>query len=586
MSTKEKILESALTLFSRNGYSGTSVEQIAGRVGIKAPSLYKHFKGKADILNNLIDLVNERYDELFGSAENIGEIPDSIEEFIEDAMKRIDFTMHDPIVIKMRKMIVQEQFRNEKFAETTTKHQLYGIQRMYAVILKKLMDKGILKKDDPELMAMEITAPVVLYLAQVDRQPKAEKSAIKNIERHLRHFCDTYKENHAKEKTTLTFTGDIGFDHFMAEKWTDPELVSKDILDVFHGSDHVILNVEGPLIDKDDATLVSAKEMRLMHTIDPASVPFLKSLGDIWNLCNNHIMDAGSEGLKSSMEKAKSLGIPTLGVGMDLAQAAKPVILDEAGGIGLFAVGYQRGCKPAGPDKAGCLNWADFDTIQKTIDEIKSKCRWCILVSHGGEEFTSLPSPYTRDRYLKYLEMGVDIIVCHHPHVPMNYELVGDKAIFYSLGNFIFDTNYQRAQYNTEKGIVLSLTLTEKGFDFTAHGITIDRDKEHVVASELPLIFENVGADEYELLAPLSAKAFVEANKKQQIFLYPDQYKNADEAKWKENFMNPKRSGRVEGEALDFQIICPFAETADEGAWKESKLENVKKYILDQLSDK
>ena len=126
MSTKEKILESALTLFSRNGYSGTSVEQIAGRVGIKAPSLYKHFKGKADILNNLIDLVNERYDELFGSAENIGEIPDSIEEFIEDAMKRIDFTMHDPIVIKMRKMIVQEQFRNEKFAETTTKHQLYG----------------------------------------------------------------------------------------------------------------------------------------------------------------------------------------------------------------------------------------------------------------------------------------------------------------------------------------------------------------------------------------------------------------------------------------------------------------------------
>ena len=80
-----------------------------------------------------------------------------------------------------------------------------------------------------------------------------------------------------KEKTTLTFTGDIGFDHFMAEKWTDTELVSKDILDIFHESDHVILNVEGPLIGKDDATLVSAREMRLMHTIDPASVPFLQS---------------------------------------------------------------------------------------------------------------------------------------------------------------------------------------------------------------------------------------------------------------------------------------------------------------------
>ena len=55
MSTKERILDAALTLFAENGYNGTSVEQIAGIVGIKAPSLYKHYKGKEDILNALID---------------------------------------------------------------------------------------------------------------------------------------------------------------------------------------------------------------------------------------------------------------------------------------------------------------------------------------------------------------------------------------------------------------------------------------------------------------------------------------------------------------------------------------------------
>jgi AcrR family transcriptional regulator len=55
MSTKEKILDAALTLFAENGYDGTSVEQIANIVGIKAPSLYKHYKGKEDILNALID---------------------------------------------------------------------------------------------------------------------------------------------------------------------------------------------------------------------------------------------------------------------------------------------------------------------------------------------------------------------------------------------------------------------------------------------------------------------------------------------------------------------------------------------------
>ena len=47
--------------------------------------------------------------------------------------------------------------------------------------------------------------------------------------------------------------------------------------------------------------------------------------------------------------------------------------------------------------------------------------------------------------------------------------------------------------------------------------------------------------------------------------------------------MNPRRSGRVIGEGLDFHIICPIAEQAEKGAWKESKLESVKEYILEQM---
>ena len=387
-----------------------------------------------------------------------------------------------------------------------------------------------------------------------------------------------------KAKTTLTFTGDIGFDHYMSEKWTDKDLVSKDILERFHSSDHVILNVEGAMISEEEKQLVSAKEMRLMHTIDPAAAYFLQSLdADIWNLCNNHIMDAGPAGLKSTLEIARKNDIKTIGVGMDIDEAAKPLILDEAGGIGMFAVGYRRGCKPAGPEKAGCLEWTEMDIIQKNINDIKKENRWCIIVSHGGEEFTSLPSPYVRDRYIKYLEMGADIVVCHHPHVPINYEIVDGKPIFYSLGNFIFDTNYQRAQFNTEKGIILSLTLDENSWDFEAQGILIDRENERIISSDLPLIFEDVTEKEYKLLAPLSAKAFVNAYKKQQLFLYPDKFKNADEKMWEEHFLDPKRSGRVEGEALDFTIMYPFAKEAEKGEWKKSSLENVKKYILEQI---
>ncbi|MCR5730671.1 MAG: TetR/AcrR family transcriptional regulator, partial [Ruminococcus sp.] len=72
MSTKQKILDEALTLFAEKGYDGTGVDLIAERVGIKGPSLYKHYKGKEEILNALIDVAEERYEEMFGSEKNIG----------------------------------------------------------------------------------------------------------------------------------------------------------------------------------------------------------------------------------------------------------------------------------------------------------------------------------------------------------------------------------------------------------------------------------------------------------------------------------------------------------------------------------
>jgi len=192
MSTKDKILDAALTLFAENGYDGTSVEQIANIVGIKAPSLYKHYKGKEDILNALIDSAETRYEEMFGSERNIGKVPQSCEEFIKVTMERISFTMRDPIIRKTRMLLVQEQFRNERISEVTTRHQLDGIQRMFAKIIKGMMDEGLVKKDNPEMLAVELTAPAVLQIARADRQPQYQEECKENIEEHLRHFCKVY----------------------------------------------------------------------------------------------------------------------------------------------------------------------------------------------------------------------------------------------------------------------------------------------------------------------------------------------------------------------------------------------------------
>lgn len=384
-----------------------------------------------------------------------------------------------------------------------------------------------------------------------------------------------------KNKTSIVFTGDIGFDRYMDRRWEDDGLLSRPVLDFFHSADHTVANVEGALIDAVD----DGSRGVFFHSMNPEATRVLKNIhADIWSIGNNHTMDAGREGVISTRKIAADLGCRTIGAGLNETEASQPVYLDEAGGIGMFCVSYMNECIPATATEPGTFRWDDLDAIKRRIDEIKARCRWCIVVSHGGEEFTSLPIPYTRDRYLKFLELGADVVVGHHPHVPENYELFDDgKAIFYSLGNFIFDTNYQRVHLYTDVGVLLKLIFTEEKMDFEAMGIQIVRGDERIDAAPLPDVFTNIPAEEYALLAPLSAKAFVEEDRRKMIYLEPERFTDAPREVWDGYFFSTEPDGYFEGAHMDFNIIVPYSQKADEGAWKQSKLDKVKEYILRQL---
>ena len=47
--TAERILDAAEALFSENGYSGTTLRDVALRVGVRIPSLYNHFASKESL---------------------------------------------------------------------------------------------------------------------------------------------------------------------------------------------------------------------------------------------------------------------------------------------------------------------------------------------------------------------------------------------------------------------------------------------------------------------------------------------------------------------------------------------------------
>lgn len=190
--TKEKILLAALDLFSEKGYEEASIDLIAETVGIKGPSIYAHYAGKEDILNSLITMMEQRYDENFGNGSNLERIPDSLEEFKEDCLRRVKFTMEDTQIQKVRRFCTKEQYRNEKIAVLMTKHQLTGNQEMYALMLEKMMGKNLIRKMDAELLALELVAPVVVLVEMADREPDRKEEAWKQIDAHLSHFICVY----------------------------------------------------------------------------------------------------------------------------------------------------------------------------------------------------------------------------------------------------------------------------------------------------------------------------------------------------------------------------------------------------------
>lgn len=384
-----------------------------------------------------------------------------------------------------------------------------------------------------------------------------------------------------KRETSIVFTGDIGFDKYMTNKWEDNNLLSQSILDFFHSADHVCANVEGALIEVEDDGTRSV----CFHAMNPKATTVLKKMhADLWSIGNNHTMDAGKEGVESTQRIAKEESCTAFGGGLNIEEASKPVYLPEAGGIGMICLSYMNGCTPATKTEPGIFRWDDFDTIAKRISEIKATCRWCVIVCHGGEEFTALPTPYTRDRYLKFLELGADVVVGHHPHVAENYELFDNgNAIFYSLGNFIFDTDYQQAHPYTDRGILLKLIFTESEMRFEAIGTRILRGPEQIDIAPLPDIFTNIPADEYELLAPLAAKGFIVDEKRKMIYLEPEKFKNCPQKVWDDHFFNVKLEEYTKGAHMDGEILAALALKSEDGTWQKSKLEKVKQYILNQL---
>ena len=190
--TKIRILDEALIMFAENGYKGTNLRDLAARLGLSKSALYKHYASKEDIWKALHDRMETYYAERFGSEKHLPDMPKSCEELFTITMGMIDFTVNDSRIILTRKLLLTEQFHDERVCRLATKHFLGGTEKIFTAIFETMMASGLLKDEDPEMLAFVYTAPITSLIHLCDREPRKQSEAMEQMKKFIRHFIKTY----------------------------------------------------------------------------------------------------------------------------------------------------------------------------------------------------------------------------------------------------------------------------------------------------------------------------------------------------------------------------------------------------------
>ena len=190
--TRERILAAALEKFSQKGYEGTNIRELAASLGLVKSAMYRHFESKEDVWNALLDEMTAYYADRFGSAERLPPVPDSLEGLVRMTMQMVRFTVCDEKVVMTRKLLSIEQFRDDRARALATKHFLTGLIDMFTPVFSGMMDKGLIRRDDPAMLAFAYTAPVSAMIHLCTREPEKTEEALGRIEAFSRHFIRVY----------------------------------------------------------------------------------------------------------------------------------------------------------------------------------------------------------------------------------------------------------------------------------------------------------------------------------------------------------------------------------------------------------
>ena len=255
------------------------------------------------------------------------------------------------------------------------------------------------------------------------------------------------------------------------------ENIPKDIRSEIEYSDLFIFDLEGPIVNPKIKVNGPYRNpflklfLKIIGEIQPPTANTREIL-EVLNLskknvaclANNHILDAGVEGINNTITELKENNFYYLGAGKNIDEASKPLIIEinhikvgilNYNFIGLdlenFGIFYNvfgaKKCKPG-------ANYANKKNILKQVNAISDKVNFLIGVFHMGKQLKS-KLHVKKQKFTKNLPF--DLIAIHHAHITQK---TGSKKVI-SCGDFLY--SYPTVLPPNRKSRIILLNIKKNG---------------------------------------------------------------------------------------------------------------------------
>ena len=205
--TKERILETALELFAQSGYLGTSMSDIAARLGITKAALYKHYAGKQEILDRIVQRMNELDAARAAAYEMPGAAPEGFAQaYLNTPLDRIraystaqfDHWTREPFSANFRKMLTLEQYRDARLAQLYQENLASGPVKYMAAIFRPLTDSD----ETAMQLALDFYGPMYLLYSVYDGTEDKE-AVVSLLSAHIDRFIARVESDYRTSEAAL-----------------------------------------------------------------------------------------------------------------------------------------------------------------------------------------------------------------------------------------------------------------------------------------------------------------------------------------------------------------------------------------------